>query len=73
MRRQGDIHSNDARRGLDVKASFKEFMKQTKGKEVNVIDKATAQRAAQEKKHSAETIKEFMNNKKVKEGGKSRR
>ena len=63
MRRQGDSRSHDERRGVDIKASFKEFMKQHKGKEVEMIDKS-AQRSSPKpvKEHSKETVKEFFKN-----------
>lgn len=72
LRRQGDIHSHDAGRGIDVKASFKEYMKQSKGKDINVIDKAAAREPGREKKHNAETLKQFVKQKQNKQHEKGR-
>jgi len=72
LRRQGDIYSHDAGRGIDVKASFKEYMKQSKGKDINVIDKAAAREPGREKKHNAETLKQFVKQKQNKQHEKGR-
>jgi hypothetical protein len=64
VRRQRDSHSHDERRGVGIKESFKQFMKQHKGKEVEMVDAKSAQRSSPQpaKQHSKESVKAFFKN-----------
>ena len=61
MRRQGDSYRHDDGRQINIKASFKEFMKQHKGRDVEMMEKGSEKFSQKrEKKHSSETVKEFF-------------
>lgn len=62
VRRERDSHRHDDGRRVGIKESFKQFMKQHKGKEVEMVDAKSAQRSSPQpaKQHSKETAKEFF-------------
>jgi len=67
VRWQGNSNSYDDGRGLDIKKSFKQFMKEHKGKEVSMTSGKEAQKSSprKEKLHSNKTAKEFFEKRKL--------